>query len=152
MSVAAVCIDDACRLSHCCECDAHPGECSHRGPRYLAPISYEPVKQDGKTIGWRVPEHERERWEHPVKGVRPPEPGTIARDLDELQAELERHVFVDAGLERALRAAHEVDALRTTKLVEHVIAQTLAGRLESPGGLLWKRARDIAQRPEPDSA
>ena len=45
------------------------------GVRYLEPISYERVPE-----GWRVPDHERERWDNPPRHQAPrqqqqPEPG-----------------------------------------------------------------------------
>ena len=125
-------------VSYCVVCDAPPGECSHTGPRYLPDMVYEPA-----ATGWRVPERERERYEHPVKATRLSPPTSEAQPLPVLVAALEREIGLDLALEHRLEDAYDRDALKVSRLVASVIRAVAAGRLENPGGLLWKRLGEV---------
>jgi len=130
--------------SSCTICDAAPGGCSHRATRYLEdPIVYTQVfNEKGEPAGWRVPDHERHRWDNPVKGTKPAPIGTTPRELVGLRDDLDRVVFLDSNLVALLKEAHERDALRTTRAVESVL-KSLAN-LDNPTGLLAKYLREIA--------
>ena len=133
----------AAPVSFCTVCDALPGECAHTGPRYLADIEYEKVERDGEAMAWRVPEHERDRWEHPVMATPPAAPGVEPEPLDILVARLEPVIDLSFALEGRLAAAHNRDALRTTRIVVHVLRAAVDGSLKSPGGYLWKRLGEL---------
>lgn len=129
MTVAAL-------VSYCCVCDAEPGECAHRGHRYLDDSVFERGE-----YGWRCPDGpERERFEYPVKATRPrTTPGAPvgeARGLDDLLADLRHWCFLDSRLTRHFEAAHDADPARATWIAAKVIDGAMAGRLRSPDGLL----------------
>ena len=130
-------------VSYCTVCDAPPGGCQHNAARYLDDIEYEKVERDGEAMAWRVPEHERDRWEHPVMATPPAAPGTEPEPLARLVAQLEQIVGLDVALEHRLADAYDVDALRVTRLCVSVCRSTAAGRLDSPTGLLWKRLGEL---------
>lgn len=128
----SVCIDDACRLSHCVECDAHPGECSHGGARYLHPIAYERVEHEGKPA-WRVPEYERARWDAgPIRGMfRPVDVETLSLEaiLDALAP-----WYPSLELQARLAVAYNRDPARTSRLTTWTLAQSDE---RGPCGLLY---------------
>ncbi len=113
-------------------------------PATLEPILYEPILNDaGQRVGWKVPDHERERWES-GSGYRSgtPETGT-ARPVKHLVAALEACLYLDDRLEARVRALYELDAPKITRLVDHTIEQARAGRLDNPAGFLASRLRAI---------
>jgi len=127
-------------LSHCNECDAHPGECSHRGPRYLHPIAYEPIaNEDGERIGWRVPEHERERWDNPPKSPPSRRVDIETLSLDALTDRLDP-LFPDPPLLARLAAAYAVDPVRVSGLTTRILGQP---NLRNPSGVLWVQLGSI---------
>jgi len=135
-SSAPVCVDDACRLSHCVVCDAHPGACSHTGAgaRYLHPIVYEPVAAGG----WRVPEHERARWDNPPPVDRTPvDEETLAHDaiLDLLDP-----WHPTAQLRMRLAEAYRVDPVRVSRLTTAIMD---APGVRNPCGLLYVRLVEL---------
>ena len=111
------------------------------GVRYLEPISYERVPE-----GWRVPDHERERWDNPPRHQAPrqqqqPEPKPVQQLVVELEARLE----LGTSLEAELRELYDREPMRVTRAVESVLAGIEARRLHTPGGLLRKLLRDISR-------
>jgi hypothetical protein len=135
--------------NHCATCDAIPGECEHPSARYLPEIVYGRAESG---FGWRVPDHERERWEHPPKAVRAEAPTEEPKPLQRLVVELEAWLDLDPFLERELRRVYEGEPLRVTRAAEQIVRDVQAGRLRSPGGLLRKRLREIAAREQQDIA
>jgi hypothetical protein len=129
----------ATTLSYCTVCDALPGECSHNGARYLDDVVYE--REEG--LGWKVPDAERDRWNHPVKVHAPAPPGQEPTPLPRLIVEVEAWISLDHALEERLGAAYERDPLKTTRLCDNIVRAAAAGSLSSPGGLLWKRLGEI---------
>lgn len=120
------------------------------GRRYLDPIDYEPVVDEhGARIGWRVPEHERDRWDNPPRFKEAARPAEQPRPLSQLVVELEAWVDLDPKLERSVRAAYDRDPLRVTRLVVSVVGKAERREIRNPAGLLWRRLQDIAQRPDP---
>ncbi len=140
-----VCTDDTCQQTHCCECDAHTDECDHGGPRYLNPIVYEPVLNDGgQKIGLQVPEHERARWDAAPLTVAPkPKVNQEARDIDAVVRDISDIVYLDPPLEANLRTTHALDPLGVSRLAAATIAGAATGKLTSPGGFLMKRLAEI---------
>jgi len=129
VSSPSVCVDDACRLSHCVACDAHPGQCSHTGARYLHPIVYEPV-----AGGYRVPEHERARWDTPAPVDRTPvDEETLS--LETLLDLLDPHL-PSPQLVARLTVAYQLDAARVSRLTSRLIEQADE---RGPCGLLFTR-------------
>ncbi len=140
-----VCTDDTCQQTHCCECDAHPGECAHTGPRYLNPIVYEPVlNQKGDKIRLKVPDQERARWDAaPLKATPKPKVQEDARDIDEIVTQLTDVAYIDAPLEADLRTTHALDPLRVSRLAAATVAGVGRGSLTNPGGYLHTRLVEI---------
>jgi hypothetical protein len=129
--------------SSCTICDAPPGDCSHRATRYLEePIVYTQVfNEQGEPAGWRVPDHERKRWDNPVKAPKPAPIGTTPRELPGLLADLDASMWVDSSLRIMLNEAYEVDQLRTTRAVESVLPRIPS--LTSPAGVLVNYLKEI---------
>ena len=111
------------------------------GVRYLEDIVYERVPGGG----WKVPEHERDRWATPPVWKAAPVPAQEAKPLERLVVELEAWVDLDALLERQLRNAYDVQPVRVTRAVASVISAAEARSLRNPAGVLMRRRRDIVK-------
>lgn len=128
--------------AYCVECDTTVTPCPKHptADRYLDPIEYEAIVVDGARA-WSVPDAERDRWEHPVRGkprpIRPTEP---ERPVDDLVAELESTLYLSSLLEAAVRAAYATNPTRTTRLVAKVIAGVRDDTFGNPEGYLMKHA------------
>ena len=72
--------------------------------------------------------------------------GVEPEPLDILVARLEPVIDLSFALEGRLAAAHNRDALRTTRIVVHVLRAAVDGSLKSPGGYLWKRLGELLER------
>lgn len=133
-------------LSYCVVCDKRPGECDHDGPRYLDPIVYERV--DGG--GYRVPEHERERWDYDGwtgKTMPPTITKPKPKTLQEVMAAVQLHVFLSQNIRTAIIDAYDANPMQVTLLADHLTEQ--AAHLENPTGLFISRLRQI-ELPIPD--
>jgi hypothetical protein len=131
--------------SYCATCDnPDPNGCDHQTHRYLDPIEYLPGPNGSSLVS---DGDERERWDNPPKIVHgKANPTTIRREPREIQrliVELEDHMFLDAPLERLLRNKHEIDPLKVTACVDHVLGKVKAGNLTSPGGFLNSRLKEL---------
>ena len=111
------------------------------GVRYLEDIVYERVPGGG----WKVPDHERDRWDNPPVWKAAPAPEQQAKPLERLVVELEAWVDLDALLERQLRNAYDVQPVRVTRAVASVISAAEARSLRNPAGVLMRRLRDIVK-------
>lgn len=143
--------------SFCITCDAHPAGCTcgqpdcvpgcgHTGSRYLEPLAHTHVSDEqGKHVGWNVPQEERLRWENPPANVKPSKrpAGREAKPAQRLIVDLEGWMFVDRQLEQNVRDAHDREPLRVTMLVEHVVQLAEAGKLDNPAGLLAVKLKEL---------
>ncbi len=129
-------------VSYCVVCDALPGECTHNTHRYLADITYEPQESGG----WKVPEHERERWEAPPLRPEPRPVNEEAMTVQAILAMLEPVAYIDDRLELRIRDAYEQDPLRMTRLAVSVSEAAAAGSLRNAGGLLHSRVVELQGR------
>lgn len=132
--------------SFCIACDALPGACDHATSRYLNPAAYlHVVDEQGKPVGWNVPDMERDRWENPPANAKPSKrsAGREPKPAQRLIVDLEAWMFVDRQLEQSVRDAHEREPLRVTMLVEHVVQLAEAGKLDNPAGLLAVKLKEM---------
>lgn len=116
-------------------------------PATLEPIIYERVESGG----WRVPDHERERWENPPRFDKAARTTGEAKPIAHLLAELDAWIYLDDRLEARLREVYDADPIRATRLAESVIEKTQAGGLHSPAGFLSSRLRSFKPRGAPTS-
>ncbi len=125
--------------SYCVHCDAEPGDCTHNGNRYLEDIVYE------DTIGgWKVPEHERARWDAAPLLVTPkPTVDPTAKDIEDIVLDLAGVVYLDHPLEVRLRTTHAIDPVMVSRLAAATIEGATRGSLTNPGGFLTSRLADI---------
>ncbi len=135
-------------LSYCATCDARPGECDHKGQRYLNPIAYEAV--DGG--GWKVPDHERERWDNDdVSSVHPTATVTAIRPepkpLPEIIRDLEGIVFLSDHVRTLIHDAYDTSPLQTWQLAENI--KQRAAHMASPGGVLVSQLKTIITKDIP---
>ena len=114
-------------------------------------IVYEPVlNEQAVRVAWAVPNHERARWdageEIQARWRRTDggPPRGDSRDIQRLVVELEAWLDVDTPLESQLRAAHEEEPVKVTRLVDKAIAGAKSGALTNPGGWLWSRLKEVA--------
>jgi hypothetical protein len=143
VALATVCISETCRLSHCAACDAHPGECEHKGARYLHPIVYDrAVLPDGKT-GFRVPEHEQARWDAAPLRVEAVPVDAESRDIEAILDDIEAIFTLDAAMEAKLRKTHERAPLRVTRLTTAFLEDAATGKLAKPSGYLGSRLQAL---------
>lgn len=128
--------------SHCVICDAEPGGCNHSGHRYLADITYEPHESGG----WKVPEHEQERWHAPPLRPEPRPVNEEAMTVQAILAMLEPHAYIDDRLELRIRDAYEIDPFRMTRLAVSISESAATGQLRNAGGLLHTRVVELQGR------
>lgn len=125
--------------SYCIRCDAPTGdECGHDAPRYLEPLIYERTEEGG----YRVPAAERERFDNPITVERPLVNENVV-PIQRLVVQLEAFVLLDKPLEKRVRSAYDVHPGKVSRIVENVVAQSQAGRLHSPGGVLVAKLREL---------
>ncbi len=108
-------------------------------PAHLEPIQYEPVAGQG----WRVPDHERERWDSDIASVHP-QAATAKPDaptLDHILDDLEAIVFLSDALRTLVASSYETNPHQTWQLVENIKRRT--GTLENPAGVLVVELRKI---------
>ena len=65
------------------------------------------------------------------------------RDYAALVEDLERHMRLDAGLMMVLERAYLKNAYRVTELVDYLLTEIAAGKVDSPTGLLHHRLKQI---------
>lgn len=126
-------------MSYCVVCDSTVEPCPEHPTvrRYLDPIVYERIER-----AWGVPEGERTRWDNPAPVERRAAGAT--RPIQHLVVELEAWVFLSESLEATVRAAYKANAMRTTRLIEKVVAGAQEQSLKNPEGYLAKHAAGIA--------
>jgi hypothetical protein len=130
-------------ISYCCQCDAEPGQCNHHSHRYLEPIEYEKAAD-----GWKVPNHERKRWEdntHMQSAGKWPKASeqTGPPLLRDVSQKLEHSVFITEQIQALLQDAYLENPHQTAILVDEISYAQKAGRLNNAGGLLVKRLREL---------
>lgn len=119
----------------CIVCDAPLGGCEHDARRYLGPILYE--REEGAK-GWRVPEHERERWENPPHIVSNTPTETVVA-LSDLYDQVSGVCKIGSPLERRLGLEYDSDPMRVSRIVRQFLEDAGSKRLHSPGGVLYNR-------------
>ena len=132
-------------------------ETDDQGRQILPPIVYEPVIEDGRRIGFRVPEAERAMWDRLSEqreknlGVYSKTGGKVRRiealELSALVAELEPWILdFNDGLRRDMELAYARDAVQLTKVVMSILQGCEAQRIHSPGGVLRTRLGDLREQ------
>jgi len=112
-------------------------------PSYLEPIEYEPITDhQGRTVGWRVPEHEKPRWDNPPQyHITPRQVEAEPVPLEAICASLDEIMFLSDDIRTLLATSYEHDPQQTSRLAQHV--ERNASTLRNPAGLLVKRLREM---------
>jgi hypothetical protein len=104
-------------------------------PPTLGPIEYQAVIIDGHFAGWRVPDHERARWD--AGPVRPP---ALPVDTETLSfgalTDLLEPFSPGLPLRARLAVAYDRDPVQTSRLTHRTLGEADA---RDPCGLLWYR-------------
>jgi hypothetical protein len=130
-------------VSYCIECDALPGECDHKGPRYLDAPRYERVAgETPKDWIWKPSPEDSARMKSGSGYMnRPTTPVTkTAIPLTDLLAMIEEIVGLDDDLERLVASKYENEPLKTSKIVERGCT---APSMKSRGGFIVSRLREL---------
>ncbi len=125
-------------MSYCVVCDSAPGDCAHHQQRYLDDITY----QDNGAGGWKVPAHERERWDAvptPIQRTETERP----KELEVLFSELDGPIYLDPGIKARIQEVYDLNPVRVTRLTTWFLANATGGNVRNPAGILWKRLGEI---------
>jgi len=125
--------------SYCVVCDAELGGCEHNAHRYLDEIVYKRTDE-----GWACPnEAEKERFYSPPK-LRPPQVAVSEpKPVQQLIVEIEAWIPMDSVLEADLRTAYVVNPRALTLIADRIVADTQAGKLRNPSGLLFTKLKEL---------
>lgn len=109
-------------------------------PEMLDPIVYERVNVDGVRVGWRVPEHERERWDAPRPPIDRPPVDTETLSYEAILDLLEPWA-PSFDLRARLAVAHHADPVRVSRMTAAILGDP---DVRDPTGVLYVRLGKLA--------